>query len=242
MSVERALAEIAAARKQIESEAAHKLAALDEAEAALRSIEKAKAPTPRPPRESRGRSRKASPRRRRSPAPSSEPPERQAKARSREAGLEKRVALVAFIRNHPGCSQAEIRKALDLSAGECSRMVKRLVSDGKLRKEGERSAQRLWTGEAPLMPEDASGAKTGLERRIVEAIGEGSISAAEVARLAHCSINDAKSVLGGLVNRRVLTRVGSGGAAFYSRVARPRTMGEDEAEAALSALGNGAGS
>jgi DNA-binding NtrC family response regulator len=73
---------------------------------------------------------------------------RRRRARRSKAGREELArALVEHIGAHPGAKMEDIKEALGEETKTLRPIVNRLLSDGQLRKEGERRATRYFPGE-----------------------------------------------------------------------------------------------
>lgn len=100
----------------------------------------------------------------------------------------------------------------------CNQNVQRLRATGDERQgpRGGRPAKVYEPAEAEATTADESGAKTGPERRVVEAVRElQPVDSGTLAFRSHCSVNDLSSIAAGLVRRGVLERADEDGVVLF---------------------------
>jgi predicted HTH transcriptional regulator len=70
---------------------------------------------------------------------------------------QRRMKVLAYVAEHPGCGPAEIRRALQEGSGTISYDLNALRAGGKIQREGATSSMRYWTTEARDALEAARG-------------------------------------------------------------------------------------
>jgi hypothetical protein len=109
---------------------------------------------------------------------------------------------------------SEVAAALSADVGAVRNQLKNLASQGhKVRVEvlgnGGKTAPRLYRpAESDLAPADQNGAKTGVERQVVEAVSAVELTESEIAANTEIPEARVREVLAGLCRRGVLTREG----------------------------------
>lgn len=178
-------------------------------------------PTPGAPKGTKVRSsRKPPPSRESEPVASQSEATRSGAAAAATARSER---VVAFVREHPGCTQTEIREHFDIPKGTIGGVMLRLVrTGGALRTEegepgphGGRPQRLYYAREHDMAPSDTDGAKTAPERRIVDALGSIRLTAAEIKKSTGIDQLHLGSMLMALVRRGVLVRENEDGVPLY---------------------------
>jgi hypothetical protein len=134
---------------------------------------------------------------------------------NRKRGEQHREAILAYVRETGGAQVKEIAEATGLDPQVVRQQAKNLVSQDSrgLRVEilgsGGPTSPRLYRpAESDIAPADGNGARTGLERRVVEAISGVELTESEIAANTEIPEHRVREVLAGLCRRGVLTREG----------------------------------
>jgi transcription initiation factor IIE alpha subunit len=180
-----------------------------------------------------GRPRKTSPRAQRGPAKASTPakatPAKEKKEPEPQSDLAKvahgrAVRMLEQIKERPGSTGQQIAEATGLHPSEVSKIGNSLCSQEKIHRRREGRVKRHYPGRGKAGADVADDQpKTGLERRVIEAIPEGGASDGEIASDAGVDTHVARQVLGALVRRRAVIMHRGG---RYERPSHPRTMAD----------------
>lgn len=226
-----------------------RIAELDRAEAALQPLVAngdGPAATAGPPRKQRRgggrRPRKDSTKARRSPAPDA----RREGAGGRAEGARNREAIKAAVRAKPGSSTAEVVEATGVDrstvATHLSKLIRSPQGSGRpaLRMEKDPDdgrVRRYYPQETDVAPADSNGAKTGEERKIMDALGaaDGPLPSHEISVRTGIRSDQCGPMLGAMKRRGVIAEVPPKGPGFPTRW-RPLTEAQrDVAQSAIAA-------
>lgn len=154
------------------------------------------------------------------PKRKSKPKPKRRPSTSKEEAVAITERLLAFLREHPeGVARGEIAAGLGLSAAAAKRLLNRCVREGKIRVQGVRAGTRYFPSSAPISQDtNGNGARTNLERQVVEAVEDVGLRASEVAEAVGIPQHRAVEVLEGLSRRSVLARTASNGSTIYEVV------------------------
>lgn len=180
------------------------------------------------------------PRRRSRPGPpkTSTPaaPTPAARAKRSAAATELAGRVLGHVRANPGCSGTDVAAALGAGQPEVSKVLVRLSREGKIRREKDGRGKANYPAEAEASTADGDGARTGMERSVVEACrASGGSTDEQIAEAAGIQKHVARSIASTLVRRGVLAKSGR----HYGIAGTVKTMDEEGAAAALGAGGIG---
>jgi outer membrane biosynthesis protein TonB len=94
-------------------------------------------PKSKPKAKAKAKARAAAPRTKAAAKPVTGPAVRRQPGGTQRAGAERREAMLALIREKPGITVPELSDALDVDAPSLYRVVRRLISDGTIAKNGK---------------------------------------------------------------------------------------------------------
>jgi hypothetical protein len=139
--------------------------------------------------------------------------------------------VLSYVREHPGCSQREIMKGLGMTQGTASRITIKLTRSGKIRADESGKAKAYFAKEAPALPADESGAKSGEEKKIVDCLIEAGtpLPASEISVRTGIQSHRVPSMCAALHRRRVIAHVPPKHGGLPSRwqsITHPRTMAD----------------
>lgn len=152
------------------------------------------------------------------PDPPARPPKPEDPARERKhaantvkaRATRDRVAQMADSAGADGLSAAEVAVAVDITPASARGTLIRLVQEGRLLSlDAEGGGKRYRSKEIGLLPIGEDGCKTGVERRLLEAVQAApvALTTVEVAANAKVSMVDAGRVLRGLAKRGVVRAI-----------------------------------
>lgn len=129
--------------------------------------------------------------------------------RSEAAVTAGQKAILDFVRTHPGAIGKEVAEGVGIDQSSASRRLTALARDGKFEIEKGARGAKHYRLRSAAMPTDDSGAKTGDERKMVEALREadGPAQTAELSGKCGVSVPDTARILSGLQRRGVVRRV-----------------------------------
>jgi hypothetical protein len=142
-----------------------------------------------------------------------------------EAAKEDRRKVLGFVREHGEISYAQAAELLGVSIDTAKKRLVRIARNSELKLETGKRPEGAKHGRPPKVyrleasaPADDDGAKTSVERRVVEAVRRhGPIDKGTLAFRANLSITDLGSVAAGLVRRGVLKSWEEDGVRLYGR-------------------------
>lgn len=136
---------------------------------------------------------------------------------NRGKGKRRKQQVLDHLREVDGwAAPSDIATAIGEDRGDLSSTFRGLVEEGAIKGRGATKSREYHIGSQITEP-DSNGARTGPERRIVEAIGSVRLTASEIRHKANIDNSlQAASVLQGLVARGVLVRDNEDGVPLYA--------------------------
>jgi DNA-binding MarR family transcriptional regulator len=130
------------------------------------------------------------------------------RATRNEAIKGQREKVLAFVRANPGATGNEVASGTGIDQGAVSRHLHALLRNGDIRREQDGASKRNYPSQHDALSADESGAKTGPERRIIEAIkaAPSPPTAAEIGKAAKLN-GTVNEMLGALERRGVVRRL-----------------------------------